>query len=144
WLRDGDAPRARLVRAFGYSEAACERFGTVSFDAFRPFPALDAIVRAEPIFIESQADLLERYPHLETDVTAGRDHRIACLPIVVDGRTLGGLAFTFDRARSGEQDEEQFLTLVARYCGQALERLRLLDVERQLRARAEASAARMG
>src|SRR5262249_4192719 len=34
-------------------------------------------------------------------------------------------------------------TLAARYSGQALERLRLLDVERHLRARAEAAAARM-
>lgn len=143
WLREGDAPRARLVRAFGYSDASLARFGTVGFDDEFRFPALDAMARAEPVFVSTQEELLLHYPHLASEVTRGREYRIACLPIIVDCETLGGLAFTFERAPPLDDDQRHFLTLAARYSGQAIERLRLLDAERARRARAEADALRM-
>jgi K+-sensing histidine kinase KdpD len=143
WLRDGDEARAKLVRASGYSEASLARFGAVVFDDADRFPALDAMARAEPVYVSTQEELLSLYPHLATDVTRGRDYRIACLPIIVDGRTLGGLAFTFEHAPPIDDDQRRFLTLAARYSGQAIERLRLLAAERSRRSRAEAAAARM-
>jgi signal transduction histidine kinase len=44
---------------------------------------------------------------------------------------------TFEDARALDDEEAQFLLLIARYSGQALERLRLLAVEQQHRVRAE-------
>ena len=40
-------------------------------------------------------------------------------------------------------DERDFLLLVARYAGQAIERLRLLDGERKSRTEADAAASRL-
>jgi len=141
-LRDGEAPTAELVHASGYSLAALDKFGRVPLSAAARFPALDAIRTGKPIFIDSQEELVTSYPHLVTAVTPGRDYRIACLPIIVEGRTLGSLGFTFDGASSIDADDRSFLLLIARYSGQAIERLRLLEAERHSRAAAEASAAR--
>ncbi len=62
---------------------------------------------------------------------------IVCLPLVTPGRRLGALALTFDEERALDDAERSFLLLVGRYSGQALERLRLLEEERESRARAE-------
>ena len=126
-----------LARAVGYSDAARASLASVPLIGDRTFPALDAIRTGEPAWIGSPLELIERYPHLDRFVTAGRAYSIACLPIVVRGRTLGSVAFTFDDARILDAEQRAFLTLVARYSGQALERLRLLDEEQESRARAE-------
>ena len=62
---------------------------------------------------------------------------MVCLPVVTPGRTLGAIGLTFEDARALDDEEAHFLLLIARYCGQALERLRLLAVEQQNRVRAE-------
>jgi signal transduction histidine kinase len=142
WLRQEDGVHARLVRAFGYSDSSLERFRVAVFDASQRFPVLDAITQGNPVFIASREELNQRYPHLVAFVT-GCGKRAVCFPLVVDGRTLGGLAFTFDEAPADEESERRFLSLVVRYGGQAIERLRLLGVERRLRSRAEAVGAHM-
>jgi PAS domain S-box-containing protein len=58
------------------------------------------------------------------------------MPIVVQGRTLGSVVYTFDGAEI-EDDERSFLQLVVRYSGQALERLRLFRDDQRARLRAE-------
>jgi signal transduction histidine kinase len=105
-------------------------------------PVLDALAGDAPVWLGSQAELLERYPHLGPIVTAGRTYRISCLPIIVHGRRLGCLAFTFEGPPVVQVEQRYFKQLIARYAGQALERLRLLDAERHSRALAESAAAR--
>jgi K+-sensing histidine kinase KdpD len=143
WLCDENTSRVHLQRAFGYSESSLARFGSFTSDDPVRFPALDAIARSEPIFLGSKEALLAAYPHLARDIGRGSTYGVACMPIVVDGRTLGGLAFTFQDAPPIDEDQRRFLTLAARYSAQAIERLRLLERERQRRSFAEASAARM-
>ncbi|HEX4336522.1 MAG TPA: GAF domain-containing protein [Polyangiaceae bacterium] len=142
WLGEDESGRANLVRAFGYSEAAIRRFGSAAFGETSRFPVLDAITRAEPVFIATREELHARYPNLSSfSGTAGG--RVACFPVIVDGRTLGGLAFTFERSTENEEEERRFLTMAVRYSGQAIERLRLLGAEQRRRTRAESAAARM-
>src|SRR5207237_173099 len=50
---------------------------------------------------------------------------VACLPLTVEGRALGGLAFAFDGERGFDDDERLFLQLLARHCAEAIERARL-------------------
>jgi signal transduction histidine kinase len=73
--------------------------------------------------------------------TPGRAYRICCLPIIVRGKTLAGLGFTFDDPEVMDASQRDFLLLVSRYSGQALERLRLLEAERRSRAAAESARA---
>jgi signal transduction histidine kinase len=66
------------------------------------------------------------------------------VPLLVDGRALGGLVIALRDLRGGDDDQAIIETLAA-VCAQALERARLLDAERRardsLRFLAEASAA---
>src|SRR5690606_10759211 len=88
--------------------------------------------------------LLTSYPHLRQLATPSRSYQVASLPVAIQGRVFGSVNFTFDNAPTIDQDEKNFLLLVARYSGQALERLRLLEAERNNRMLAEAAAIRAG
>ena len=144
WLVDDDGRLVRLVRAIGYSESGAKALEALPIDTHPATPALDSIRRGEPIWIASQAALLRDYPHLAPAATPGRPYQASYLPLSSEGRTLGALGVTTDDARQAMEEERSFLLLVARYAGQAIERLRLLEAERQSRAEADAAAARLG
>lgn len=138
WLLSADGSMAELVRSVGYAadaRAAISRVAVVR--STLPLPVTDAIVRGQPLWIRSQAELFAQYPHVAGIASPNRAYSIACLPLVVRGEPRGCLGFTFEDERVGDKDERDFLQLVARYSGQALERVRLLETNEQGRARAE-------
>lgn len=143
WLIDEEQHRAKLARSRGYSEPARQRIENLPLDLSPSLPALDCIHTGRPVWVESQAALFERYPHVAAVATPGRSYRIACLPLVANERVLGTLALTIEQAREESADEREFLLLTARYATQAIERLRLIDAERRSRAEAHAAAARL-
>jgi PAS domain S-box-containing protein len=143
WLVGADGRTIKLSRAVGYQDSATRELQELALDATPTIPVIDAIRRREPIWIESQEALLRDYPHLSSAVTAGRSYRVLCLPLVSQERTLGALGITIDEAREATEQERGLLLLVARYAGQAIERLRLLDAERRSRAIADTAAARI-
>lgn len=142
WLLDDDGSSVRLARSLGYNEAARQRLEASRLDVDPSLPYLDCVRRGQPLWIASQRELLERYPHLRPLVTAGRSYRVSCLPLVARSGTLGVLGLTIEEAREATDDEQHFLMLVARYTSQAVERLRLLEAERRSRKSALAAAAR--
>jgi PAS domain S-box-containing protein len=144
WLLAGDGRTAGLVRGVGYSDAARQKFETVPLEMTPSIPLLDSIRGGEPVWIRSQSELVERYPHLAGIVTQGRAYRVSCLPLVAHGRVIGALGLTLGRDGENQEDERDFLMLVARYASQAVERLRLFDAERRSRAVADEASRRMG
>lgn len=138
WLVGADRETAALARSVGYTPETEARLRRLPIEGEQRVPVVDAIRERVPIWVGSQEELVRRYPHLSSMVTPGRSYAIACLPIVVQGRTLGAVGLTFDGTHGAlDGDERDFLSLVVRYSGQALERLRLLDAERTSRERAE-------
>jgi PAS domain S-box-containing protein len=144
WLVDDARRTVKLARSVGYKDSAGPTFDGLTLDLTPSIPVLDSIRRGEPMWIPSQEALLQQYPHLRASVTEGRSYRICCLPLISQGRTLGALGITIEEARETSDEERDFLLLVARYAGQAIERLRLLEAERRSRSEADATAARMG
>ncbi len=142
WLVSEDGATAHLARSVGYSPVTRQNLQTLPLASAAGLPVLDAIRRNAPVWLASQAELIRAYPHLAQVVTPGRSYSIACAPLVVLDHTRGAVAFTFDDGRTLDQDERDFILLVARYSGQAIERLRMLDAERSLRAAAEVAATR--
>lgn len=97
-------------------------------------PICQAIRLAEAVVLPSHED--RQAADLEpgfVDATSGFGPLVA-VPAVVNGRAVGALALAFPPGRRLSNDDLDFLRTVAGQCGQALERERLLDVER---ARAE-------
>jgi signal transduction histidine kinase len=144
WLVHEDGLTARLVRALGYSDAAKLAVGTVALETDPSIPAVDAIRSGEPVWIGSQAELIDRYPHLGRIASPDRRYSVCCLPLAAHGRVLGSLGLTIESGREVDGDEQAFLLLAARYASQALERLRLFEAERRSRSEADAAARRMG
>jgi len=124
WLL-GEDRTVGLARSFGYRDTTKNSVARLSLDAPGSSPVLDAILRAEAVWIPSQEALLRAYPHLQGAVTPGRSYRVSCLPLIVHGRILGALALTMEEATESSEEEQGFLVLIAWYAGQALERLRL-------------------
>lgn len=143
WLFREDTQSLELQHSIGYGPAAVEAVRHLPLEPGGRVPAVDALRTGQPLWFTSQAALLERYPHLEPLVTRGRNYQVAALPVLGQARTIGALGLTFDRGPPLDEEEQSFLVLVARYCGQALERALLLESERESRRRAEAAASRL-
>lgn len=144
WLLSDDGERLQLARSIGYRPEARAHLETVIVSARPRIPVTDAVLGGEPIWLESQQELLRAYPHLRGVATPGRSYSVACLPLVFQGHPRGCVGFTFDDERVRIKEERDLLLLVARYIGQAVERLRLLETERAARSQTELAAARLG
>lgn len=141
WLAVDEGRNAKLVRSFGDSQPQQEEFALLPLTA--AMPVIDALRTGEPIWVASRAALLERYPHLARETAPGRSYRIACLPLLVERRSVGVLSLTIEQARDFREQERDFLQLVARYASQAVERQRLLEAERRSGVAAESAAHRL-
>jgi PAS domain S-box-containing protein len=137
WLLEDDGRTARLAHEIGYSQAALQAFAALPIDMQPSVPPLDSLRTAEPIWISSPEALLRQYPHLAFLVQPDESFQLTCLPLVSDGRTLGVLTVTIHQLREPAEEVHSFLTLVARYAGQAIERLRLHRDNVEARSQAE-------
>jgi GAF domain-containing protein len=126
WLLHDDGRAVGLARSRGYTPEVVRALEGLRLDETPTLPALDAIRRGEPIWIESQEHLLELYPHLAAVVSPAGEYRVAALPLVAEGRVLGALGLSIENELAASEDERKFLMLVARYASQALGRLCLL------------------
>ncbi len=130
WLLDGDA--LLMLAQVGYRQESVANFGRVPLDA--AIPIAEAARRDAPVWIESRARYRAEFPQAEAmSEERSADMAAACLPLSLEGRVLGTLAFRFDhRHRFGEADRA-VLSAIARQCSQALDRARLYDSERAAR-----------
>lgn len=137
WLLEDDGRTARLAHAIGYSQTVLQAFAALPIDMVPSIPALDSLRQGEPIWISSPEALLRQYPHLAAVTPTDHSSQLTCLPLISDGRTLGVLAVTIDQLREPAEEVHSFLMLVARYAGQAIERLRLHRDNVEARSHAE-------
>ncbi|HEY0097001.1 MAG TPA: GAF domain-containing protein, partial [Archangium sp.] len=135
WLVDESGAQARLLRSVGLPPDVPGPVAALPLGQGTPMD--DALQRGQPVLLESQEELLRRYPQAEQRVRAlapsVRPMAVACLPLQVDGRGLGVLVFGFSGVHPFDDDERVFLTLLAHYAAQALERARLCAQERTAR-----------
>ena len=104
-------------------------------------PTTDALHRLEPVFIESEKDIRENYPHVQDyphalEGRAGLHARAgAHIPLVVSGRPLGVLFLGFTRPRKLSESQRSFVLALGRQCAQALNRAQLYEAELEGRSR---------
>lgn len=102
-------------------------------------PATDALRTLEPVFIESEQELDEMYPLVESGNGEGgrflrRARAGAHVPLVVSGRPLGVLFLGFDRPRPFSESQRSFVLALGRQCAQALRRAQLYETELEERS----------
>ena len=118
----------RTLAARGYPTTAVQ---TAVDSISARTPMSDCIVTKKPIWLGSQEEFAVHYPELAQLRGSFGYEATAALPLIVGERVLGGLAFSFVKARSFDQEERDFLLAVAQHCGQALERGRSEDALRE-------------
>ncbi len=103
-------------------------------------PLEEAFLREEPVWIASSAELRNRYPALVPAGATVGDASWAALPLRVRGRPIGALGIGFAGAHRFDEEERGFLEALAHQCAQAIDRARLYETQRELRAQAEDAA----
>ncbi len=135
FLQSDTPDELELLRATGWPVEALERCHTIRLDDGTPLA--DAVLSKEPVWLESRDEWALRYPRSAPVHGGGEYSAGAVIPLVIEGRRLGGLVFSFARALEFSWDDRAYLLALAGQCAQALDRARLYEAERQARTRAE-------
>jgi signal transduction histidine kinase len=106
-------------------------------------PGYDAAARGVPVWLESPEEARARYPAFMAYVSRQPCQAFAFLPLRVEQRSLGLLAFGFAQARHFSELQRTLMLGLARQCAQAMERARLYENERTARLQAEAAGQRL-
>jgi signal transduction histidine kinase len=114
-------------------------------DAWRRFPVTsrvplaDAVRGTEPVLLASPEEIATRYPDLAPVLEGVGVRAMIVTPMLVDGRPLGSLGFSFSGPRSFDENDVTFTRTLGQQCAQALERARLFAAEQSARSEAEAA-----
>ncbi len=100
-------------------------------------PLAEAVRTGEMVLIESLQARESRYPELSALQAVNNSQALAAVPLIVEGRITGAMGMTFREIQGFEEDDRAFMLAIARLCAQAIERARLYQAERRMRAEAE-------
>ncbi len=133
WVVEDDGG-LHLAAAHGIAAALEHEWTDIAADS--DVPARRALDALEPLWVTGE----EEYERLDATMAErarapGRSTAFAALPLVLDGRPFGVLAFAFGVRHAFADDEKSFAVTLAQQCAQALERARLLESERAANAR---------
>jgi GAF domain-containing protein/anti-sigma regulatory factor (Ser/Thr protein kinase) len=132
-LLDAGAATLRSVRTFGVQQRFAEAYAEYPL---RPgLPAVDALLTGEVVVLRDVAERNARYPELHA--MDDDDHALVCVPLVVGERRIGALALSFPGAPVFEDDDVRFLAALGDQCAHALDRARLVGIERANKDRLE-------
>lgn len=124
-----DGTALEIAGAVGYPQDVLDRWRRFPLDA--PIPLSEAVRTARPIWLESRAVRDRRYPYLASTATLGEHQAWAAIPLVVEGRAIGGLGLSFDTPRIFNEDDQSFMWTIGQQCAQALERARSIEALRR-------------
>ena len=126
-----DGERVEIVAARGYETSIFT--GWESFPVASETPMAAAIREHKPFFFGTSAERDEQFPSMAG--LGGSRHALAILPLIVEGRAIGGIAFTFPTEVVFDRERRALKATLAQQAAQALDRVRLYQAERALRQR---------
>lgn len=136
-LLQDDGVSIRIIHSRGFPEAVVERWQE-PIPVARPVPLAEAVLRGEPVWIESRDELFQRYPFMaQQHPYVSETH--ASLPLIVGNHTYGVLGLSYNTPGQLDAAGKTYAQTVARLCSQAFERAMLYSRERDARVAAEAS-----
>ncbi len=127
------AGELEILRSVGYRQDVAQSWRRWPLELKTPLS--DAVRTAEPVFIGSREERDAVYPDLPQ--APDENEALSAVPLIVEGRAVGGMALSFHESREFTPEDRAFLMALARQCAQALERSRLYQAELTARAEAE-------
>ena len=132
---DAEARSLRVMHAVGYPAGVEEATAAIPLDSAEPMA--EAVRERRPVVLESRLASDSAYPHLAAMRDLTGTQAIAVLPLLVRGRVLGGLGFSFAQSRNFDGEDLALLQTLAYQCGAAVERAELYEAERVSRLEAQ-------
>jgi GAF domain-containing protein len=123
WLLRGDELELAVPEGRGRAPLV-ERFSRIPLSTH--LPVCDAIRTGQPFMFESLAAMAAIYPATAA-ASESPSRAWAVVPIVVGGRGLGAVSFSFADERSFGQEERELLVGLAEQASRALERCGLAE-----------------
>jgi two-component system phosphate regulon sensor histidine kinase PhoR len=118
-----DGRDLEILAQRGYSDRRLMDWQTFPLEV--DYPLSYAVRTGEAVFVGSAAERVERFPALPE--INEPTHALVCLPLVVEGRTIGGLTFSFGSDQVFDEERKAMKIALARQAAQALERARLYE-----------------
>jgi len=135
YLPEQDPHYLTLAASLGYPDAIRERVQRLPLDG--NMPAADVFQGLQPLWLRSNAELVARYPHLDTARDDTHNESVAVIPLLSKDRALGVLALSFAASRDFSPEDRDFLLTMAGQCALALQRTQLYESARRLNAELE-------
>lgn len=133
WLLDDDGATLRLLQQNTLEGGLAEKYHTMSIGEDLPLP--EAVRTHELVEITSWEDRDARYPLIRA--LPSKNHAWAAIPLVAEGRALGGIVLSFTTPRQFTDNDRRFFAAVGDQCAQAIRRCQLFVAERDARERLE-------
>lgn len=112
-----------LKRLVGYPEEVFKKWQR--FPLSTDIPVAEAVRTSEAMFLTSEQ--LLKYSQLEDVDRNEKNYAIAYLPLIIEGKSLGALTFSFPITKKFDKPEREFMIALARQCAQAIHRSQLYD-----------------
>ena len=130
----GDDPTPRYAGSRGVAERDVAAWQS---GASAPFSVSTAISSGQPLWLRNRFDILEHLPSLnQWETSTALLQAIVALPLQIEGRLLGAIAFSFAQEQRFGDRQRDFLLTLAELSAQALDRARLFEAERSAREEA--------
>ena len=141
-LLSEDRGELELVHAVGYPNGPLAAWRQSPVGA--PMPLAEAVWTGELVLVDAALSVAadaSTPAGSEGDTPLMRAAEIA-IPLVVEGRVVGALELGFAEPRAFDEDDRALMLAIGRQPAQAIERARLYEAERRVRAEAQAAEAR--
>jgi GAF domain-containing protein len=129
WMVAPGGDAIHLAGGYGYVPDVPAQVGGVPLDS--DLPAAVAVTEQRPVWYGSRQERNERWPVLAG--VGGRSEATVVMPLVARGEAFGCLAFGFDEQRTFDDDQLSVFEAVTGECALALDRVRLIERERETR-----------
>lgn len=134
-LVNKEGTNLEIVRAVGYPVSPEKVQQQIPIN--ESFPLAEAVRTKQPVWSEPLAERVARYPHLAEIYNRFSFQAWISLPLMVEGKAVGGLSLSFKQFKKLSQDDREFILTLSRQCAQAIFRAQLYEAERSARAEAE-------
>src|SRR6185503_645626 len=110
---------------------------TVPLDADMPMTAAARL--AEPVLVESEEEMRQRFPRIRATHETEGVKSIAAYPFIAEQKVVGVLLMRFATGHALSAGDRAFMSAMSRIATETFERARLFEAERGARAAAESA-----
>lgn len=128
------ANHGAIIASIGYQSRSSLPDLACPFDIAGPYD--DVMASADPIVLGLRDEIASRYPQLASQLPPATDQGIVVVPLMLDQDAVGAMCLSFVSDQPVDGGDVAFLLAVGRQGGQALERARLSEAEREARKKA--------